>query len=66
MATMLDNGVRVRWLNTAGFEMVLPGGAHLLVDPWLDSSDVYPFPLKRSSARTISCSRTSTSTTRRT
>lgn len=47
MATMLDNGVRVRWLNTAGFEMVLPGGAHLLVDPWLDSSDVYPFPLEK-------------------
>lgn len=46
-AAMLDNGVSVRWFNTAGFEMILPGGAHLLVDPWLDSSDIYPFPLEK-------------------
>ncbi len=47
MAVMLHNGVKLRWLNTAGFEIVLPSGAHLLTDPWLDSSDVYPFPLDR-------------------
>lgn len=37
----------LRWLNNAGFEMVLPGGSHLLVDPWLDEADVYPFKLDR-------------------
>jgi len=47
MANMLENGFRIRWLNTAGFELVLPGGAHVLIDPWLDSSDVYPFPLEK-------------------
>ena len=66
MATMLDNGVRVRWLNTAGFEMVLPGGAHLLVDPWLDSSDVYPFPLEKIERADYILLSTSTSPTRRT
>lgn len=39
---MLNNGIKIRWLNTAGFEMILPSGAHLLTDPWLDSSDIYP------------------------
>ena len=42
---MLKSGIQIRWLNTAGFEMILPGGAHLLVDPWLDSSDIYPISL---------------------
>lgn len=45
MVTMLNNGIKIRWLNTAGFEVILPGGAHLLVDPWLESSDVYPISL---------------------
>ncbi len=47
MANILNAGIQLRWFNTAGFEMVLPGGAHLLVDPWLDSSDLYPFPLEK-------------------
>lgn len=45
MAQMLNNGIKLRWLNTAGFEIVLPGGAHLLVDPWLDSATLYPLSL---------------------
>lgn len=38
----LRSGIQMRWLNNAGFEVILPGGAHLLVDPWLDSADIYP------------------------
>ena len=34
-----------RWLNTAGFEIVLPDGAHLLVDPWLDSAAYHSIPV---------------------
>ena len=45
MIKQLNNGIRLRWLNTAGFEMILPSGAHLLVDPWLDNSDVYPISI---------------------
>ncbi len=45
MITQLNQGILLRWLNTAGFEMILPGGSHLLVDPWLDESDVYPISL---------------------
>lgn len=47
MLRMLESSIRLRWLNTAGFEMILPGGAHLLVDPWLDSCDTYPISLDR-------------------
>ena len=42
---MMKTGINLRWLNNAGFEMELPGGAHLLVDPWLDEAQVYPFKL---------------------
>jgi L-ascorbate metabolism protein UlaG (beta-lactamase superfamily) len=38
-------GMNFRWLNNAGFEIVLRSGAHLLVDPWLDSAKFYPVPL---------------------
>lgn len=47
MYKVLNNGLKLRWFNTAGFEMVIPGGAHILVDPWLDSSDLFPFPLEQ-------------------
>lgn len=43
--TTLFSGIRLRWLNNAGFEIELPGGAHMLVDPWLDRADIYPYPV---------------------
>lgn len=46
MIQTFRSGISLRWLNNAGFEMVLPGGAHLLVDPWLDQADIYPVPVK--------------------
>lgn len=39
---MFRSGLSMRWLNNAGFELVLPGGKHLFVDPWLDEADIYP------------------------
>lgn len=33
-------GVNFRWTGNAGFEIVLPTGEHVLVDPWLDSSNL--------------------------
>ncbi len=44
---MFSSGIKLRWLNNAGFEMILPGGAHLLVDPWLDEAQIEPFPLEK-------------------
>ena len=44
---MFSSGIKLRWLNNAGFELVLPGGAHLLVDPWLDEAQIEPFPLEK-------------------
>ncbi|MEA5012250.1 MAG: MBL fold metallo-hydrolase [Angelakisella sp.] len=44
---MLDNGLQVRWFNNAGFEMILPSGKHLLVDPWLDSSNTFAFSVEQ-------------------
>jgi L-ascorbate metabolism protein UlaG (beta-lactamase superfamily) len=40
-------GIDFRWLNNAGFEIILPSGAHVLIDPWLDSSTIsgWAFPL---------------------
>lgn len=35
-AEFLKNGVRLRWLNTAGFEIVMSNGKHILADPFLD------------------------------
>jgi L-ascorbate metabolism protein UlaG (beta-lactamase superfamily) len=40
-------GLQFRWLNNAGFELILSNGAHVLVDPWLDSAKFYRFPLER-------------------
>lgn len=40
-----QHGLVFRWLNNAGFEIVLPSGAHLLVDPWLDSAAFNPLPI---------------------
>ena len=47
MTQMFRSGFDLRWINNAGFEVVLPGGAHLLVDPWLDSAQIYPMPAER-------------------
>ncbi len=47
MYKLLNKGIGLRWFNTAGFEMIIPGGAHILVDPWLDSATIYPFPLEQ-------------------
>ena len=43
----LNQGITFRWLNNAGFEFVMPNGKHLLVDPWLDEAQWWPFPLDR-------------------
>lgn len=42
---MFRAGFKLRWLNNAGFEMILPGGKHLFVDPWLDEAEIYPVPI---------------------
>jgi L-ascorbate metabolism protein UlaG (beta-lactamase superfamily) len=43
-AEELGPGVTFRWLSNAGFELILPSGAHVLVDPWLDSAN-FPLPV---------------------
>ena len=35
-------GLRLRWLGHAAFHMVTPGGAHVLVDPWLTGNPAAP------------------------
>lgn len=40
-------GIEFRWLNNAGFEMILPGGKHVLMDPWLDSADMFPLSVAK-------------------
>lgn len=42
MMQTFQSGCSLRWLNNAGFEIILPGGAHLLVDPWLDKAEIFP------------------------
>lgn len=37
-AEFLKNGIRLRWLNTAGFEIVMSNGKHILLDPFLDGN----------------------------
>ena len=44
--TMLEGGVQLRWFNNAGFEIVLPSGKHIIVDPYLDGANVEPFPVE--------------------
>lgn len=34
-AEFLNNGIRLRWLNTAGFEIEMSNGKHILLDPFL-------------------------------
>lgn len=45
MADLFRSGLKLRWLNNAGFEVELPGGKHLFVDPWLDTAEIWPVPL---------------------
>lgn len=35
MAEFLNNGISIRWINTAGFEIVTQSGKHILLDPFL-------------------------------
>lgn len=42
-AEFLPNGIQLRWLNTAGFEIILPSGKHILLDPYLNS-DIMGIP----------------------
>lgn len=44
---LIKAGLMFRWLNTAGFELILSSGKHLLVDPWLDEAMNYPIPLEQ-------------------
>jgi L-ascorbate metabolism protein UlaG (beta-lactamase superfamily) len=34
-AEFLQNGISLRWLNTAGFEIVMSNGRHILLDPFI-------------------------------
>lgn len=47
----LKNGVRLRWLNTAGFELIMANGRHILLDPFLsgnvDGLSCWPIDLDR-------------------
>lgn len=36
-AEFLNNGIRLRWLNTAGFEIEMSNGKHILLDPFLNA-----------------------------
>ncbi|MFA6506409.1 MAG: MBL fold metallo-hydrolase [Treponemataceae bacterium] len=35
------SGIEFRWINNAGFEIILPNGKHVLIDPWLDSAKTW-------------------------
>ena len=37
-ALFLNNGIRLRWINTAGFEIELSNGKHVLLDPFLSGN----------------------------
>lgn len=37
-AQFLNNGIRLRWLNTAGFEIEMSNGKHILLDPFLSGN----------------------------
>lgn len=45
----LNNGIKLRWLNTAGFEIVMGNGKHILLDPFIsgqvDGLTVWPISL---------------------
>lgn len=54
MIQTFKSGCSLRRLNNAEFEMILPGGEHLLVDPWLDRADIFPAEVGLCSAYTYS------------
>jgi len=33
--TFMKNGIQIRWINTAGFEIIMSNGKHILLDPFL-------------------------------
>lgn len=39
------DGLTFRWINNAGFEIRLPSGHHILIDPFLDSALMNPLPV---------------------
>lgn len=39
---VFDKGFTLTWLGHATFELVTPGGKHLLVDPWLEGNPMTP------------------------
>ncbi|MBP5169160.1 MAG: MBL fold metallo-hydrolase [Oscillospiraceae bacterium] len=48
----LKNGCRIRWINTAGFEICMANGKHILIDPFLSGKAseqivCYPIDLDR-------------------
>lgn len=47
--TFLKNGIQLRWLNTAGFEIIMSNGKHILLDPFLSGTlngiECYPVAL---------------------
>ena len=49
--SFLKSGLQMRWDNTAGFEIRMANGKHILVDPYLNASvnglPCYPFDLDR-------------------
>lgn len=45
MIQYFRSGIELRWINNAGFEVRLPDGAHLLVDPWMDTAQIYPLSI---------------------
>lgn len=36
--TFMNNGIQLRWLNTAGFEIIMSNGKHILLDPFLSGT----------------------------
>ena len=51
---MFRSGITLRWLNNAGFEMILPDGAHPLVGPRMKLRFI-PILWKRWSGRIMYC-----------
>lgn len=46
---MFANGGKIRWINTAGFEIIMSNGKHVLIDPFLSGSldgiECYPMSI---------------------
>lgn len=45
-ATHPEAGIRVTWLGHAAFEVISPGGTHILIDPWLIDNPYTPTAFK--------------------